>query len=208
MTTSLLSRCGLVLLSALGLALHSPLRAHDGSKHGSEVGQSPTVGAALDPNVRRKFSLVDHNGRSVTEKSFAGDPLLIFFGFVGCPDVCPTGLADIGEVVTALEGKKIKVTPLFITVDPERDTPQVLAAYVKSFHPRTVALTGTQQAVANAAAAYGVKYGVTKTSATYYVWHSANIFLVSGDGRVLKTFPPQASATSMTNDASRLLGKR
>ena len=174
------------------------------------VCMSFAMGARPEPvegQVRRAFDLVRDDGTRVTDKSFHGTPLLVFFGFATCPDVCPTGLAVISKAVRELERGGVPVTPLFITVDPDRDTPQLLHQYVKQFHPRMVGLTGSQRDIANAAAAYGVDFGVQKNAGAYYVWHSSSTYLVGPRGELLETFPPYTNAETIVKDARAKLAK-
>ncbi|WP_158514231.1 SCO family protein [Labrenzia sp. CP4] len=114
-----------------------------------------TVGEAA---IRSDFSLIDHNGNRVTEADFLGRWQLVFFGFTYCPDVCPTTLAYLGNVLDRLGGEVEHVAPIFITVDPSRDTPQVMAEYVQAFHPKLVGLTGSEAEVAAAAQSFRVYY--------------------------------------------------
>jgi protein SCO1/2 len=166
----------------------------------------PGLEAAKPPAaVRRAFDLVRHDGVAVTDRAFHGKPMLVFFGFTTCPDVCPTGLATMAKSVRQLEAAAIHVTPVFITVDPDRDTPALLAQYVKEFHPRMVGLTGAAQNVSHAAAAFGVQHGVTKNAQTYYVWHTSRTYLVGANGELLETFPPHASADTIAKGARRVL---
>jgi len=139
------------------------------------------------------FSLVDHTGRAVTEADFAGRFLLVYFGFTYCPDVCPTELGTIAAALDALEEQGARVTPVLITVDPERDTPEALADYVSRFHPRMVGLTGTPQQIAAVARAYRVFYAkVNRPEMTQYlVDHSSFIYLVGPDARVRALFRPE-----------------
>jgi len=141
------------------------------------------------------FSLVDHTGRAVTEADFAGRFLLVYFGFTYCPDVCPTELGTIAAAIDALEDQGARVTPMLITIDPERDTPEALADYVSRFHPRMVGLTGSPQQVAAAARAYRVFYArVQRPEMTQYLMdHSSFIYLVGPDSRVRALFRPETS---------------
>lgn len=141
------------------------------------------------------FSLVDHTGRAVTEADFAGRFLLVYFGFTYCPDVCPTELGTIAAALDALEEQGERVTPVLITIDPERDTPEALADYVSRFHPRMVGLTGTAQQVAAAARAYRVFYArVQRPEMTQYLMdHSSFIYLVGPDSRVRALFRPETA---------------
>lgn len=141
------------------------------------------------------FSLTDHNGRAVSERDFAGRFLLVYFGFTYCPDVCPTELGTMAAALDALDEQGEAVTPLFITIDPARDTPEALADYVSRFHPRMVGLTGTEAQVAAAARAYRVFYArVERPEMTQYLMdHSSFIYLVGRDGRVRALFRPETA---------------
>ena len=104
------------------------------------------------------FSLVDHFGHAVTEQTYRGSYLLIFFGYSHCPDICPISLSIFAQVLEQLEEKANRVQPLFITLDPERDTPERLAKFVTFFHPRLIGLTGSIDQIATVAEKYFVRY--------------------------------------------------
>ena len=104
------------------------------------------------------FSLTDQNGRTVTDQDLKGRPFLVFFGFTHCPDICPTTMFEISEIMQKLGPDGDRVRALFITVDPERDTPAALKDYVSSFDPRIIALTGDEAAIAAVAKAYRAIY--------------------------------------------------
>ena len=112
-------------------------------------------GAAL---IGGPFSLVGADGKPVTDRDFRGRYMLIFFGFTHCPDICPAELQVIAQALEQLGDKAKTVVPIFITLDPERDTPEAMANYVKSFGPNFVGLTGSPEAIAAAAKAYRVAY--------------------------------------------------
>ncbi len=138
------------------------------------------------------FSLTDHTGKRVTEKDFLGHPLLIFFGFTNCPDICPSGLQVMSAALDKLGEKGAKITPIFITLDAQRDTPEKLAGYVKSFHPRLVGLTGSETELAAAAKAYRVyaqKVSDDATPGSYTYDHAAIIYLMSPDGTFVTHIP-------------------
>ena len=107
---------------------------------------------------RGSFSLVDHNGRAVTQQNFRGSYLLVFFGYSHCPDICPTALTLIANVMDSLGENSKNVQPIFITLDPERDTPEVLRKFVSYFHPKLIGLTGTPDQVSTVAESYYVRY--------------------------------------------------
>ncbi len=145
------------------------------------------------------FELIDHSGRTRTEQDFRGRLMLVYFGFTYCPDVCPTDLQAIGLAVDKLGADSANVQPLFVTVDPERDTPAHLAEYVKLFHPRLIGLTGSAEAIRKAADAYKVYYARVDLNrdAAYTVDHTAFIYLMGRDGNYLGFFPPGTSADRM-----------
>jgi cytochrome oxidase Cu insertion factor (SCO1/SenC/PrrC family) len=122
--------------------------------------------------------------------------MLVYFGFTSCPDVCPTDLQEIGLAIDRLGAAGEAVEPVFITLDPERDTPEHLRDYMPLFHPRFVGLTGAAAAIAEAARAYRVYYKKVEREdgSDYTVDHSAFIYLIGRDGEYLGFFPPGTSA--------------
>jgi protein SCO1/2 len=146
------------------------------------------------------FELTDHTGRIRTERDFRGQLMLVYFGFTWCPDICPADLQAIGLALDRLGNEAARVQPLFVTVDPERDTSEHLAEYVKLFHPRLIGLTGSLDAVHKAADAYKVyfaKIPIGKEANDYTVDHTAFIYLMDRDGNYLGFFPPGTSADRM-----------
>jgi protein SCO1/2 len=137
------------------------------------------------------FALVDQDGRPRTDADFRGKVLLVYFGFTFCPDVCPADLQNIGLAMDRLGAAADAVQPLFVTLDPARDTAAHLKDYVALFHPRMVALTGDAAAIGKAADAYRVYYARAATKGDdYTVDHSAFIYLVDRDGKYLGFLPP------------------
>jgi cytochrome oxidase Cu insertion factor (SCO1/SenC/PrrC family) len=145
------------------------------------------------------FELTDHTGRVRTERDFRGQLMLVYFGFTYCPDICPTDLQAIGLALDKLGNDAGSVQPLFITVDPERDTAEHLAQYVPLFHPRLIGLTGTAEAIRKAADEYKVYYAKVPLDKAddYTVDHTAFIYLIDRDGNYLGFFPPGTSADRM-----------
>ncbi|WP_029006953.1 SCO family protein [Azospirillum halopraeferens] len=143
------------------------------------------------------FQLVDHTGRTVTEADFRGRHMLIYFGYTYCPDVCPTELAAMSAALDRMGAAAERVQPLFISVDPQRDTVAHLSDYVGLFHPRMVGLTGTPEQVRDVARAYRVYYARSPGSAPddehYLMDHSSFIYLMDADGRFVQVFPAGAS---------------
>ena len=155
------------------------------------------------------FTLTDQDGRRVTERDFAGRYRLIYFGFTHCPDVCPTDLAVIGHALRRFEksdpARAARVAPVFVSVDPERDTPAVLKEYVAAFHPRLVGLTGTKQQVADMVKRYGA-YGAREDPGPgggYNVNHSRLAELIGPDGRPIALLPYEKGAEAVAAELER-----
>lgn len=147
------------------------------------------------------FSLIDQNGKRVSDKDFAGRYMLVFFGFTHCPDICPSGLQVMSAALEKLGGKAKDVVPVFITLDPERDTPEKLKDYLASFGSRFVGLTGTKEETASAAKAYRVYYKTVpdeKTPSNYTIDHAAIIYVMDKNGEFLTHVPH-------TNDVDQLV---
>jgi len=160
------------------------------------LGPSLPVGVAIGG----PFSLVDETGAAVTEASFRGRHMLVFFGFTYCPDVCPTELAKVAATLDLLGADAARVTPLFVTVDPERDTPDQLAQYTDLFHPAIIGLTGSEAQVAAAARAFRVYFNRVRTGpepSAYTMDHSAFVYLMGPDGAFRQFFSPQATPEQM-----------
>lgn len=156
------------------------------------------------------FELVDQNNTPVTEKTYAGRYMLVFFGYTYCPDVCPTDLAIMARALDIIGPERAaKVAPIFISVDPERDTPEVLGAYVKSFHPDLIGLTGTPDQVKQAASAFKVYFAKAITGTDpkddYLVDHSAFTYLLGPDGKAITFFNHGTSATEMAEKLGKIL---
>jgi len=139
--------------------------------------------------VQGNFELTDHRGQAVTERSYDGRLRLVFFGFTRCPDVCPTTLFEVAGAMRQLGDDAAKVQPLFISVDRDNDTPEVLASYVAAFHPELIGLSGSQQQLDAVAASFNVTYGVERAadspSGLDNVYHSSYLFLMDRQGRFL-----------------------
>ena len=146
------------------------------------------------------FELTDHTGHAKTDRDFRGQLMLVYFGFTYCPDICPADLQAIGLALDRLGSDAARLQPLFITVDPERDTAAHLAEYVKLFHPRLIGLTGSLDAIRKAADVYKVyfaKVPIGKEANDYTVDHTAFIYLMDRDGNYLGFFPPGTTPDRM-----------
>ncbi len=163
-----------------------------------ETGRTGLIGAAA-PQLGGPFQLVDDRGAEVTDATYRGRYMLVYFGFTYCPDVCPTELATMARAIDLLGDQGGQVQPLFITVDPERDSVSAMHDYVQLFHPRLVGLTGTPEQIARAARAYRVYYARAESPqlSAYTMDHSSFVYLMGPDGRSLAVFPAQTSAEDM-----------
>ena len=150
------------------------------------------------------FALVDQNGRPVTDRDFAGEYRLMYFGYTFCPDVCPTDVGLIARGLVDFEKARpergARVTPIFITVDPERDDVAAIKAFVAAFHPRLVGLTGTPAAITAARKTFGIYSRKVTTSdpGNYLVDHFAVIYLFGPDGEPIAFVPHGSTAADIT----------
>ncbi|MBN9009222.1 MAG: SCO family protein, partial [Rhizobiales bacterium] len=156
------------------------------------------------PTVGGPFQLIDtKSGRQVTDRDFRGKWLLVFFGYTHCPDVCPTTLSEIADAMAKLGPLADRIQPLFITVDPLRDTQQTLADYTTAFDPRILGLTGTPDQVAAAASAYKVYYAKRVVGDDYFVDHTGTVYVMRPDGSYDTSFLSTSDSAEM---ARRLRG--
>jgi protein SCO1 len=151
------------------------------------------------------FQLVDQDGRPVSDQDLKGHPFLVFFGFTHCPDVCPTTLFEVSEVLRALGPDADKVNALFVTVDPERDTPDKLKDYLASFDPHLRALTGQPPAIDAIAKAYRVYVKKVPQENGYTMDHTAIVYLMDKDGRFVAPFSLKRRPADAAADLRRYL---
>jgi protein SCO1/2 len=162
---------------------------------------APPRGNLSGAAIEGRFNLVDENGRPVTERSYAGKWRLMYFGYTFCPDICPTDTAAIAAGLKAFEARypdrAARVQPLFITLDPERDTPQVLAEFTANFHPRLLGLTGSRAQIDQVLKTFRIYAsrveGATPGSYTYD--HAAMVYLMDPDGRPVEFVAAPKPAT-------------
>ncbi len=172
-------------------------RAGDGAKQAAEAS---ATGRAL---IGGPFALVDHTGTARTEKDLLGKFAVVNFGFTNCPDVCPTTLQTMTDALEMLGPAAQRIRPVFVSVDPDRDTPERLKTYREAFDGRILMLTGSEAAVARAAKAYKVGYSRMKPAAdgSYMANHTALIYLMGPDGACITHFPfriaPEKLAASL-----------
>ncbi|MDO8291715.1 MAG: SCO family protein [Gallionella sp.] len=151
------------------------------------------------------FRLTDHNGKTRTLADFRGKAVALFFGYTHCPDVCPTTLADLAQTMQLLDKDADKVQVLFITVDPERDKPEMMVKYVPAFHPSFLGLYGDAQATSQAARAFYVAYQKQPTTSGYNMDHSVGTFLIDPNGKVRLRAPLAQRADWLADDIRLLL---
>ena len=155
------------------------------------------------------FSLTDQDGKTVTDRSFAGKYRIMYFGYTYCPDVCPTTAQTIGAALRSLDKSDpalaTKIVPIFVTVDPERDTPKVVGQFAHAFHPRFVGLTGNPQAIATVAREYGVFAAKEKPTANggYLVEHSNAAYLMDPDNKPIALLPTDQGVEATADEIKR-----
>ena len=149
------------------------------------------------------FELVDHKGHAVTEQDVIVEPSLIYFGYTYCPDVCPFDTVRNAEAVDLLAAQGLSATPIFISIDPERDTPEALDAYVENIHPKMVGLTGTEEQVKAASKAYRTYYKRHNDHPEYYIVdHSTQTYLMLPDHGFVEFFNRNTSAKKIAETAA------
>jgi protein SCO1 len=153
------------------------------------------------------FELQYISGRPVRSTDLRGRWLLVFFGYTSCPDICPTVLVEIAQVLTQLDALAGRLQPVFITVDPQRDKPQELREYVNHFDERILPLTGTADQIARASYAFGVTFFEVPGSGPddYTIAHSAILTLVGPEGGLVKRFSTDASANQIASELRKLI---
>ena len=192
---------GCALLLAAGLAAPQrgaaqgsgePARRAEAARLMNELmtGQGP---------IGMPFALPDQHGRRVGPAQWRGRVVLLYFGYTFCPDVCPTDLRAIGDAIEALGAEGARVQPVFVTLDPQRDVPAVIGSYAESFHPRFVALGGTEDEVRRVARAYKVFYEKVPLAggASYVIDHTSFTYVLDVEGRYAGYFPPGTSGRRM-----------
>jgi protein SCO1/2 len=169
------------------------------------AGKSPAPTPAASA-IGGPFRLVDHNGRVVTDEGLKGKPFLVFFGFTHCPDVCPTTLFEVSEILTRLGSDAERVNALFVTVDPERDTAEKLKDYLSSFHPQLRGVTGTPAEIAVIEKAYRVyAKKVPLESGGYTMDHTALVYLMDKEGRFVAPFNMKRTPEEAARELRRYL---
>ena len=159
-------------------------------------------------SVERKLALTDHHGRPVTLETFKGKAVVLFFGYTHCPDVCPTTLSDMAQALKLLPADAAeKVQVLFVSLDPQRDTPEVLKLYVPYFHPDFLGLYGTPEQVTEAAREFRIVYRkhVEAGAEDYLIDHSAGSYLLDREGRLRVYLPFNSTPEDIAHDLALVL---
>jgi protein SCO1/2 len=188
----------LAALAATALALA-------GCSAGAPAGEPPLAGAAIGGD----FTLTNSKGETVRWGDFAGKYRVVYFGYAFCPDICPTDMQRVAQGLKMLKAKDAdkaaKIVPIFISVDPERDTPKVVGEFAAAFSPDIVGLTGTPEQIAAAAKAFKVAYGRGKDvpGGGYLVDHSTIVYLFGPDGEPLATLPTDLGADAVAAELGK-----
>ena len=190
-------RLGVVLAVAAGIGV--VVAAMFAWRMNEAPAPAPT-GVAASVQIGGPFSLVDVNGRPVTERDLTGKPAMVYFGFTFCPEVCPTTLADMSRWLKALGPDADRLNTVFVTIDPQRDSPRQLATYLSSFDPHIRGLTGTPAQIADTAKRYRVYVQkVPLAGGGYTMDHSTSVYLMGRDGKLADLIgyqEPEASAVA------------
>ncbi|MGB0506988.1 MAG: SCO family protein [Pikeienuella sp.] len=184
---------GIAALAAIGLAILKFTETDDGGR----------VIAANNASFKAKFDLFDHNGELRTENDFKGKWLLVFFGYANCPDVCPTTLAEVAAVIQSIGDRASDVQPLFISIDPGRDTPKALSEFVPAFDAGIVGLTGSPEQIAETTANFYIFYEQTADESTpdgYTMGHSSQLFLFGPDSEFVLSWSYGTAAETLIGD--------
>lgn len=188
----------------LGLGLVGPVLAQ--AQHSLDMLQEENVG------IVPRYLLQDPNGRSVTSEDFRGRFQLIAFGYTYCPDICPTTLVEMAGILKNLGERAGRVQPIFISVDPERDSGQVLKTYTEFFDPRILGLTGSPALVRRAADNFRIRYAKVREPGAapdrYAVDHSAGLILLGPDGQFVKKFAFAMPIDEISRQIATLIDRR
>lgn len=189
-----------VVAVGLGVTAGVLLTGGDDESQFAQCRESVVVGGA--DQLGGPFTLVSETGETVTEADVLDGPTLVYFGYTSCPDVCPIDLFRNGEVAHLLDEQGVAITPVFITIDPARDTPQQVAEYTDFMHPRMLGLTGSQEQIDVAARAYGVYAARVgePDDPDYLMDHSSYSYLMSPEHGFLEFYSRQASVEQMVEN--------
>ena len=165
-----------------------------------------TASMPLSERIGGPFELTTHEGKRLSSAELDGRPFAVFFGFTHCPDVCPTTLLELSSLIKRLGTDADRMRYLFSSVDPERDTPEQLRVYMSNFDPRITGLTGTPTEIASVAKAYGAIYQKVPTKDGFTFNHTAHVYLMGKDGRLVSTLNDQEPEDVRLKKLRRLIG--
>lgn len=186
----------LVAVAIAGIALFTMRQPENAAQQDSKI----VIGGP--------FTMTSHLGQLVTEKDYLGQPMAMFFGFTNCPDICPTTLLRMTELMTKLGPDADKLQVVLVSVDPERDTPEVLKSYLEQFDPRFSAMTGTPEQLAAFAKGYRFVYKkVPLQDGNYTMDHSAGVYLYDAMGGFVGTLDPHEKDVVALGKLTRLLNR-
>ncbi len=167
---------------------------------------APTAAENSRALIGGEFSLTNHKGVVVTDKDFLGKYMIVYFGYTFCPDVCPMDLQIMADAIRLLPPEKLEqVNPVFVTIDPERDTVDVMAEYIRYFHDDMIGLTGTSEQIDAIKKAYRVYAAKADDSADYLVDHTSYTYFMDKEGNLLKHFNHGEEPEAMANTISSLI---
>lgn len=198
--------------AASGLAPAAPaaIASATGANQAEAAGAATSIRGVRGFLPDLRFSLQGPKGKTYTEKDLEGKVVLLFFGYASCPDICPTTMAQLSQVVNNLGDQAEKVQILFISVDPHRDTPEMLQSYVSAFHDNALGLTGDEKQIAGIARRYRVAYQIEKPTGNdadnYEVTHGRGIYIFDQKGNARYLTSDSESIDSLTASVRELLG--
>lgn len=184
---------------------------HSDASHSEASDKEPSTKAASAVTIGAEFSLTDHNGNTFTHEDLKGKYSLVFFGFTNCPDVCPAGLTKMATALKSLGTQGNRVTPVFITIDPGRDTPEVMNEYVQQFHPNMVGLTGEKadlKAVQNGYKVYSAREETGDHDGAYMMNHSAYTYFMGPDGEFITIFSSKDVPADMAWEMKKIMREK
>ncbi|WP_423606222.1 SCO family protein [Sphingomonas sp. MS122] len=194
-----------LLLPALALAL-AAAGCSEATPAKKSLADAPLAGASIGG----PFTLVDGDGKTVKDGDFAGKYRIMYFGYTFCPDVCPVDVQNIGGAMKLLDKQKpalsARIVPIFVTVDPARDTPKVVKEFTQAFYPRMVGLTGTPAQVDAAAKAYRVPYAKRETPSGYLMDHGRQAYLMGPKGEPIALLPQDQNPQAIVAEIERWIG--
>lgn len=198
-----------LVFGSLALFLTGAYVLVSGPPHPPKDGTHQSTQSVAGVKIGGPYNLTDHTGQSVTEKDFQDKYKLIYFGFTYCPAVCPTELQKMAKALDTLGPVAKEIHPLFITVDPERDTVEVMAQYVAHFHPDLIGLTGTPKQIQDVLKSYKIYAAKVKDedATDYTMDHSSFIYLMSPDDKLLHIFRTQDSAEDIAGTTRSILSE-